>query len=100
MRKFVSGLGKDLDLVAFVYSNVACLLQVKHCVLISNELLPVFFRLHSVFGTPLCWILIYVLLTTAFNYGIGKYLPGFCSSFQFYCLTSACVCVGVLSVVV
>lgn len=100
MRKFVSGLGKGLDLVAFVYSNIACLLQVKPCVLISNELLSVFFRLHRGFGTHLCWILIYVLLTTAFNYGIGKYLAGFWSSFQFYYLTSACVCVGVLGVVV
>lgn len=50
-----------------------------------------FFRLHSVFGTHLCWILIYVLLTTAFSYGIGKYLPCFCPNFLFYYLTSDCV---------
>lgn len=58
-----------------------------------------FFRLHSVFGTHLCWILIYVLLTTAFNYGIGKYLPCFYPNFLVYYLTSACVHVDVFVVV-
>lgn len=80
-----------------MYSKIACLLWIKlnYVFWFSNELIPVFFRLHSVFGTHLCWILIYVLLTTAFNYGIGKYLPCFCPNFLFYYLTSACVRVDV-----
>lgn len=42
-----------------------------HC--ISNETIPVSFRSHSDFGTHPCWIVIHVLLATAFSYGIGKY---------------------------
>lgn len=81
-------------------SNIACLwIKLNRVFSFSNEPIPVFFRLHSGFGTHLCWILIYVLLTTAFNYGIGKYLLCFCPNFLFYYLTSACVHVDVFVVV-
>lgn len=82
-----------MHLVVFIYSNRACLLGItlNSVFQFSNELIPVFSRLHSVFGTHLCWILIYVLLARAFNYGIGKYLPSFCPSFLVCYPTSACV---------